>query len=250
MRALRQVCAAGVRWGYMTRNPAALAGANPAPPPRPFAPTRSRSSTRSRPNSASDTGRRPVRRRDGAAAARVGALERAATVDRASPRARPYAATKTTGSVREVPLTRRALDALDRLPAQARHPRPVRGRGRARHQPQQLPPARLAARRRGFRDRNPGADLRPALDVRVERARRRGHRVRAREGDGHLRRDDRAALRDADRRRPRRDRRTARRVSTPSLNRGTTTTRREFSRDRLGRTSGRLRPRDASRSEG
>ena len=26
---------AGVRWGYMTRNPARLAGSNPAPAPRP-----------------------------------------------------------------------------------------------------------------------------------------------------------------------------------------------------------------------
>lgn len=32
--AFRQTCEAGVRYGYMTRNPAKLAGKNPQPPPR------------------------------------------------------------------------------------------------------------------------------------------------------------------------------------------------------------------------
>jgi len=32
--ALRQTCAAGVRWGYITKNPAKLSGRNPQPPPR------------------------------------------------------------------------------------------------------------------------------------------------------------------------------------------------------------------------
>jgi integrase len=35
MSALRQACEAGVRYGYVTRNPARLAGANPMPAPRP-----------------------------------------------------------------------------------------------------------------------------------------------------------------------------------------------------------------------
>jgi hypothetical protein len=34
MQAFRQCCEAGVRYGYMTRNPAKLAGANPMPKPR------------------------------------------------------------------------------------------------------------------------------------------------------------------------------------------------------------------------
>ena len=34
-RALRQTLEAAVRWGYMDRNPAKLAGRNPQPPPRP-----------------------------------------------------------------------------------------------------------------------------------------------------------------------------------------------------------------------
>ena len=32
--ALRQTVEAGIRWGYLTRNPAKLAGRNPQPPPR------------------------------------------------------------------------------------------------------------------------------------------------------------------------------------------------------------------------
>jgi hypothetical protein len=35
MAAFRQTCAAGMRYGYMTQNPAKLAGRNPSPPPRP-----------------------------------------------------------------------------------------------------------------------------------------------------------------------------------------------------------------------
>jgi hypothetical protein len=34
MSALRQACEAGIRYGYMTRNPAKLAGSNPMPAPR------------------------------------------------------------------------------------------------------------------------------------------------------------------------------------------------------------------------
>ena len=34
MAAFRQTCAAGVRYGYLTQNPAKLSGKNPAPPPR------------------------------------------------------------------------------------------------------------------------------------------------------------------------------------------------------------------------
>ena len=52
--ALRQTCEAGVRYGYMTRNPAKLAGKNPQPAPRGvrvFTPT---SWERSRTSSARD----------------------------------------------------------------------------------------------------------------------------------------------------------------------------------------------------
>jgi integrase len=115
MRALRQVLAAGIRWGYLTENPAVLAGANPAPAPRavrvytlaelvaletelgprygPIVPF------------AAATGLRPQE---------WVSLERG-DVDRAR-RILSVHGTKTKGSRREVPLTRRALEALDRLP--------------------------------------------------------------------------------------------------------------------------------------
>jgi integrase len=115
MRALRQVFAAAIAWGYMTRNPAVLAGANPEPPPRdirvytiaeldaleaelgevygPIVPF------------VAATGLRP-QEWVGLNRADVHRDERILKVN----------GTKTRGSVRDVPLTRRALDALDRLP--------------------------------------------------------------------------------------------------------------------------------------
>jgi integrase len=115
MRALRQVFAAAVAWGYMGRNPAVLAGANPEPPPReirvytlpeldaleaelgevygpivPFV-----AATGLRPQEWIGLGRADVVR-----ARRVVHVH----------------GTKTRGSVREVPLSVRALAALDRLP--------------------------------------------------------------------------------------------------------------------------------------
>ena len=47
MSAFRQTCAAGIRYGYMTTNPAKLAGTNPCPLRAPFASSRPRSSRRS-----------------------------------------------------------------------------------------------------------------------------------------------------------------------------------------------------------
>jgi integrase len=121
MRALRQVCAAGVRWGHMSQNPAVLAGANPVPSPRPV-----RAYTLAELDAleaelgpaygpavplAAATGLRPeewalLERRD---------------VDRPR-RLLTVRGTKTTGSYREVPLTVRALGALDRLPARLETP--------------------------------------------------------------------------------------------------------------------------------
>jgi hypothetical protein len=43
MSAFRQICAAGIRYGYMTQNPAKLSGKNPAPPPRSVASSHPRS---------------------------------------------------------------------------------------------------------------------------------------------------------------------------------------------------------------
>jgi integrase len=116
MRALRQVFAAAVAWGYMTRNPAALAGANPEPPPRDI-----RVYTLAELNTldaelgdvygpivafVAATGLRPQEW----IALNRGDVHRAARILRVN-------GTKTRGSVREVPLTGRALAALDRVPA-------------------------------------------------------------------------------------------------------------------------------------
>jgi integrase len=121
MRALRQTLAAGVRYGYLTSNPAVAAGDNPAPRPRavraytlaeldaleaelgatygPIVPL------------AAATGLRPLE---------WARLERR-DVDRAR-RVLTVRGTKTAGSHREVPLTGRALAALDRMPPQLATP--------------------------------------------------------------------------------------------------------------------------------
>jgi integrase len=122
MGALRQVLEAGIRYGVLDGpNPAVLAGPNPAPPPRtirvytleelqaleaelgpalgPVVPF------------AAATGLRP---------SEWAALERR-HVDR-DRRLLTVAGTKTSGSRREVPLTLRALEALDRVPARLDSP--------------------------------------------------------------------------------------------------------------------------------
>jgi integrase len=107
---------------------------------------------------------------------------------------------KTSRSRRQVPLSPRALEALD---------------GPARLDTRLLFPAERGGllnldnfRRRerapaiaGVRCSQASEDLRPPLHVRLERARRRHRRVRAGAGHGHLDRDDRAPLRDAAHRR-------------------------------------------------
>jgi integrase len=115
MGAYRQVCAAAVRWGYMTRNPAADAGENPAPPPRAvraFTPDELAALDAELDPAyaplvplAAATGLRP---------AEWAALTRADVDTRG--RVLHVRGTKTAGSVRQVPLTARALGALDRLP--------------------------------------------------------------------------------------------------------------------------------------
>lgn len=116
MRALRQTLAAGVRYGYLSTNPALAAGDNPAPKPRavrvytlpelhlletelgdgygPLVPL------------IAATGLRPLE---------TTLLERR-DIDRAG-RLLSVRGTKTRGSHRQVPLSGRALSAIDRLPA-------------------------------------------------------------------------------------------------------------------------------------
>jgi len=126
MQALRQALEAGVRWGDLDRNPAKLAGTNPPPPPRGV-----QTFTLAEVDKigaelgpvygpmirfAAATGMRPE---EWAALERQD-VDRAAGVVRVARthvegRTKPYA--KTSASVREVPLSARALAEIDAVPA-------------------------------------------------------------------------------------------------------------------------------------
>lgn len=174
MRAMRQTFAAGVRYGYMDTNPAVAAGDNPAPKPRAV-----RAYTLAELDAieaelgpdygpfvalVAATGTRPLE---------AALLERC-DVDRVR-RVLSVRGTKTTGSWREVPLTGRALAALDRLPARLDTPLPCPRRRAA--QPQQLPTPNVGPAVEAAGIAKAREDLRPALDVCLERARRRSDRV-------------------------------------------------------------------------
>lgn len=121
MSALRQACAAGVCYGYMTRNPAKLAGSNPMPSARVvrvYTPKELKKITKELDRRgaaavtlAASTGLRP---------AEWANLERR-DLDR-SRRVLTVRGTKTQRSRREVPLTSAALTALDSLPARLDSP--------------------------------------------------------------------------------------------------------------------------------
>ena len=124
-RALRQTLEAAVRWGYMDCNPAKLAGSNPQPPPRPIraysyaeldAITAELSAQhRALPAFAAATGLRPeewqaLERRDVDRPAGVLSVRRTVSSGEVVELA------KTARSRRQVPLSPRALDAIDALP--------------------------------------------------------------------------------------------------------------------------------------
>lgn len=124
-QALRQVLDAGVRWGRMTCNPAKLAGRNPKPPPRTVrAFTRDEVDAialelsapyRTLPVFAAATGLRPeewmaVERRDIDRCAGVVHVRRTVSSGEV------VELTKTERSRRQVPLSPRALAAIDALP--------------------------------------------------------------------------------------------------------------------------------------
>lgn len=125
MQALRQALEAAVRWGDMDRNPAKLAGANPPPPPRGVQTLTldeiDKLAVELGPvcgpmiRFAAATGMRPE---EWAALARQD-VDRTAGVVRVARThvegvTKPYA--KTSASVREVPLSARALVAIDAVP--------------------------------------------------------------------------------------------------------------------------------------
>jgi integrase len=126
VQALRQTLEAAVRWGYMTRNPAKLAGRNRQPAPRTVrAFSREEldaialemaSSYRALPAFVAATGLRPeewqaLERRD--VDRRGGVLN----VQRTVSSGEVVELGKTSRSRRQVPLSRRALDALDSVTA-------------------------------------------------------------------------------------------------------------------------------------
>jgi integrase len=125
MQALRQVLDAGVRWEHMARNPAKLAGPNPKPPPRAVR-AFSRAEVdaiaaelsaiyRPLPAFAAATGLRPEEWQ----AAERGDVDRGAGVlhvRRTVSSGEVVELGKTNASRRQVPLTPRALEALDALP--------------------------------------------------------------------------------------------------------------------------------------
>ena len=125
MRALRQTCAAAVRWNYMSTNSAVAAGENPQPAPRAVRAftfveldaLEQELGPRHGPivAFAAATGLRPqewlpLERRD------VDRERRVLRVERVVSDGQLRRGGKTSGSVREVPLSRRALAALDSLP--------------------------------------------------------------------------------------------------------------------------------------
>jgi integrase len=133
VRALRQVLEAAVRWRRITTNPAKLAGANPKPPPRAIrAYTRAELDAiaaelgpehRPLPDFGAATGLRPE---EWAALERgdvdrgLGVLSVRRTVTGGKRKGNPVEIVelaKTSKSRRQVPLSGRALEALDALPA-------------------------------------------------------------------------------------------------------------------------------------
>jgi hypothetical protein len=107
---------------------------------------------------------------------------------------------KTSGARRQVPLSLRASAALEAIPprldTQLIFPAPHGGVLNLNNWRRRV----WAPAIEGRRHHHAREDLRPQEHVRQRRARRRGTRVHARESDGHVRADDREALRGAARR--------------------------------------------------
>ena len=202
-RAMRQVLAAAIRWGYITRNPALDYGQNPAPrgdeiepltpaeidailleladSPRDMAIITFAAETGLRTNEWVALERRDVDWRNPAVAVARRYAKGVAT---------PYPKT----GRRRVPLTparRRRARTATRPPGHADPVPPIR---RQSHRPHQLAQPRLVPRPRRRRDHPPRA-LQLAAHVRDQRARRRCVDPPARAADGRLGAGHRAPLR-------------------------------------------------------
>jgi integrase len=131
VQALRQTLEAAVRWGYMQGNPAKLAGRNRQPAPRPvrvFTPTELEAIAAEisamyapLPMFAAATGLRPeewqaLERRD------VDRQVRVLNVRRTVSGGKAVELGKTSGARRQVPLSRKALEALEQLPPRLHTP--------------------------------------------------------------------------------------------------------------------------------
>jgi len=125
VQALRQTLEAGVRWGYLTRNPARLAGRNPQPPPRTVRVYTDeevaaiagelRPAYRSLPAFCAATGLRPeewgvLERRD------IDRASRVLTVRRTISSGEVVELAKTQRSLRQMPLSARACAAVEDIP--------------------------------------------------------------------------------------------------------------------------------------
>ena len=197
MSAFRQTLEAGVRYGYMTRNPAKLAGKNPQPAPREI-----RVYTAAELKAITDeldtveARRGQVRRRDRAPALRVG-------VDRAAETSTGPAGWCTCGAPRRPAHAARCRSRRRRSPRSTRVPprldcryvfttsRKCPGRASRGRSTSRTSAGGMGAGDRSRRDREARPDLRPPVDVRLKRARGRNHDVRARPDHGHEREDDR-----------------------------------------------------------
>ncbi len=198
-QALRQTLEAAVRWGYMQRNPAKLAGRNPQPPPRPvrdytndeLEAIAAELSLRYQPLPAfaAATGLRPeewqvLERRDidrgggcpQRAANRLQRRHRGVGKDHSQP---------TPGAALEA-CPGRARGAA----TPARHATSLPGTARRAPEPRYLPSPRVGPRHRGLGSPEAGAHLRPQEHVRLERSRSWHLGVRARANHGHERADD------------------------------------------------------------